>query len=85
MPSGKQENAPPATIPGNTNLELLKHQSENEQDFVSLLHIVISEKKNGEQWKVREISSEWYMPRENMCSSPLKANYLKLLNQCSAN
>lgn len=45
MPSGKQENAPPATIPGNTNLELLKHQSENEQDFVSLLHIVISEKK----------------------------------------
>lgn len=45
MPSGKQENAPPATIPGSTNLELLKHQSENEQDFVSLLHIVISEKK----------------------------------------
>lgn len=49
MGSHGQENAAPATIPRNTNLELLKHQSENEQDFVFLLHIV-SEKK--------EISSE---------------------------
>ena len=30
MPSARQENAPPATIQRNTNLELLKHQSENE-------------------------------------------------------
>lgn len=33
MPSGRQENALPANIPGDANLELLKHQSENEQDL----------------------------------------------------
>lgn len=74
-PSGRQENALPANIPGDANLELPKHQSENEQDFVSLLQIVNEKKERFPQ--------SGRCP-ERICDFPL-LNYLKLLNQCSAN